>query len=617
MQPINLADNALWKQRFRITRVMSSQIATKNPSRGLVVSNQSGVFQLYAWDVNTGELRQLTDRPAGTTFGGLSPDGNTIYYFDDEGGNEIGYFVQLPFEATTDTEPVNITPELPPYATFSLSQSLNGAVLSFTAGHGGHFDIYTLSRQSDHTWGRPQLLYRTQRFTVGATLSHDGDYAVIATSERKQSYDFSLMAFNIASDSSQQTVHIIEEDDGSIRPVSFAPVADDTRLLCYTDVTGFDRPMIWDVKTGDRTDIPLQDITGNITPWGWSPDGQKILLRHEYQAKHQLYLYDLERSTLSKLNHPDGTYYGGYFVPGQEAPSTDEIHLIMQDSVQPERVVALDAITGTLKSLVFSGGDVPAGRKWRSVNFPSTGGVDIHAWLATPEGDGSFPAILHTHGGPTSVQTEQFMPLAQAFLDHGFAFLSVNYRGSTTFGREFESAIRGILGHREVDDMAAGHRWLVENNIAEAHSVLLMGGSYGGYLTLQALGRRPDLWAGGMAEVAIADWRLMYEDQAETLRGYQQALFGGTPDELPEQTRASSPITYAYAVEAPVLIIQGYNDTRCPARQMEAYEARLKSAGKDITVHWFDAGHIAGVTEQRIAHAELMLQFAYRVLGQG
>ena len=119
-----------------------------------------------------------------------------------------------------------------------------------------------------------------------------------------------------------------------------------------------------------------------------------------------------------------------------------------------------------------------------------------------------------------------------------------------------------------------------------------------------------------MAVVAIADWRLMYEDQAGTLRGYQRSIFGGTPDEKPEAHRRASPITYAENISADILVLQGANDTRCPARQMKVYESKLKELGKSIEVHWFDAGHGSLKIEEQIAHQELMLRFAYRVLGR-
>jgi dipeptidyl aminopeptidase/acylaminoacyl peptidase len=165
--------------------------------------------------------------------------------------------------------------------------------------------------------------------------------------------------------------------------------------------------------------------------------------------------------------------------------------------------------------------------------------------------------------------------------------------------------------------MAAARGWLVEQGIARADQVLLTGWSYGGYLTLQALGKRPALWAGGLAGIAIADWAAQYKDSAGTLRGYLVAFFGATPKERPEQYAASSPITYVENVQAPVLIIQGRNDTRTPARPVEMYEERMMSLGKPIEVHWFDAGHIGSFAkvELSIEHQERMLCFAYRLLG--
>ena len=92
-------------------------------------------------------------------------------------------------------------------------------------------------------------------------------------------------------------------------------------------------------------------------------------------------------------------------------------------------------------------------------------------------------------------------------------------------------------------------------------------------------------------------------------------MFGGSPAEKPEAHRRASPITYAENIAAPILVLQGENDTRCPARQMRAYEAKLKELGKPIDIYWFDAGHGSLAIEEQIKHQELMLQFAYRVLG--
>ncbi|MGH2495311.1 MAG: alpha/beta hydrolase family protein [Ktedonobacteraceae bacterium] len=111
------------------------------------------------------------------------------------------------------------------------------------------------------------------------------------------------------------------------------------------------------------------------------------------------------------------------------------------------------------------------------------------------------------------------------------------------------------------------------------------------------------------------DCALCWEDEADTLKAYDATLFKGTPQKLPEVYRTTSPITYAERVIAPIFIIQGRNDTRCPPRQVEVYEAKMKAPGKDIKVHWFDAGHISMDTERQILDQELFMRFAYRVLG--
>ena len=117
-----------------------------------------------------------------------------------------------------------------------------------------------------------------------------------------------------------------------------------------------------------------------------------------------------------------------------------------------------------------------------------------------------------------------------------------------------------------------------------------------------------------MADIAIADWNLMYEDQSETLRGYQVALFGGIPEQKPEAHAFASPITYAKDYEAPLLIIQGKNDTRCPERQMRVFIEKMQSENKELRVHWFEAGHGALKTDERIEQQEMRMAFALEIL---
>jgi dipeptidyl aminopeptidase/acylaminoacyl peptidase len=103
------------------------------------------------------------------------------------------------------------------------------------------------------------------------------------------------------------------------------------------------------------------------------------------------------------------------------------------------------------------------------------------------EGDGPFAAILKTHGGPREVETERFSPLSQAWLDHRFAYLMIDYRGSTTFGRAFQEQIWGNPGHWELEDQVAARAWLIDQGNARAKQLLWRGLRPGPHLV-------PGLW---------------------------------------------------------------------------------------------------------------------------
>ncbi|MCA9888666.1 MAG: prolyl oligopeptidase family serine peptidase [Anaerolineae bacterium] len=600
LKPLNLDASAPWRSRFEAARIVNSDIATRNPRRGVVTSNKDGAYQLYAWDVPTGQLTQMTDFPTGKVGGTISADGERIYYLHDEGGDEIGHYHYKPISGG---DPVDISPDMPAYASNYFTESFTGNHYGFAAANQFGFFIYVIDNVRG---GEPLFRFESQSLSVGPLLSYNGEIAVIATTEKAKSLHFNLEAYDIQT--GEKLGELWDGPGTSVQPVGFARRAGDMRFLATSSASGYPRPLIWNTRTNERFDLPVDDIEGDVTAWDWSEDGRLILLRQMHMAQSKLWLYDAESKQTTALNHPAGTYSKAYFSPD------GTIYAHLSDATNAERIIELE-MSGAFRRVVLDAAPDQSGIHPQSVTFSSGDGTPIQAWLYTPEGDGPFPTIVHTHGGPTGVQTNRYMPDIQAWLDHGFAFFTINYRGSTTFGKDFQDAILGNLGDLEVQDVVAGVHWLLDEGIAQPDMILKTGRSYGGYMTLQCIGKAPDLWAGGMAIVAIADWKLMYEDQAETLRGYQRALFGGSPDELPEAHKKSSPITYAEQVKAPLLVIQGRNDTRCPERQMEVYEAKLRGLGKQIEMSWYEAGHGAMTIEEQVRQMELMLRFAYRVLG--
>jgi dipeptidyl aminopeptidase/acylaminoacyl peptidase len=245
-------------------------------------------------------------------------------------------------------------------------------------------------------------------------------------------------------------------------------------------------------------------------------------------------------------------------------------------------------------------------------------GGRIHALVSTPrEGTGPFPAVFDVHGGPTAQDTDAFSPAIAAWVDHGFAVVQVNYRGSTGYGSRWRDALEGRVGLTELEDVKAVRDWAVDSGLADPDRLVLTGGSWGGYLTLLGLGIQPGDWTVGVAAVPVADYVAAYEDEMEGLQAFDRSLFGGSPAEVPERYRESSPLTYVEEVSAPVLILAGENDPRCPIRQIDNYLGRLAELNRPHEVYRYDAGHGSLVVEERITQFAAELSFAMKHLGMG
>lgn len=613
---LQLKDNARWRQRFRTSVLHYAYVAPANPSKGIVhASWDDPQSQVYAWEIPSGTVRQLTQKDGGISYGWLGPAGDFLYFLQDQKGSEIGHIARIPFEGGS---PQDLTPNLSPYTLRGFDISRRGNRLAFDAVNENGYRFYCLDLHADGSWGAPQLIYETVQETWACHLSYDGGLlAIKSTGRAPGSRRYSILVFN--TQSGHQIAELWDGFDASVEPVQFAPLPDDERLLATSTLHGFLRPLLWDPCTSERVDLPLPETSGAVVPLDWSADGARLLMQGAQQG---LFVYDLTANSLSTLTQPAGTFRGrtGPFHTGTAGSffgPDGTIWAQWSDATQPPQLLALTA-DETPRS-VLPVPPCPVGQPWRSVNFPSSDGISVQAWLGLPAGantaDGPFPTILHVHGGPSGAVSNAFDASSQTWLDHGFAYLTVNYRGSTGFGRAFQEKINGDVGHWELEDMLAARHWLLQQGIADPQAILLEGGSYGGFLTIWALSQNPNLWAGGIAPVAIVDWTMNYEDSSAAMQGWARMIFGGSPQEKPELYRQCSPLTHAAAIQAPLLIFQGRYDSRATPRQMKVFEERMQELGKDCTVIWTDAGHGTASTVSAEHRQEAHLQFAYRVLG--
>ncbi|MBV2364028.1 alpha/beta fold hydrolase [Streptomonospora nanhaiensis] len=586
-----------WQERFRAGRVGLPSWAREAPDHSLFRSDVSGTWELYAWDRASGERRQVTKRHHGTETGAIDPTGAWVWWFDDSGGDEFGVWRRRPFTGGPDERAF---PGLEPSFMGGLALGAGGsAVVGRSTDHG-------FSAHAGWAGGAAETVYAHREEGWVCGLSRDGSLIALAHSEHGDSRHMAvrvLRAPGTAPGAGDTVADLWDGPGRDLTPVGFAPAG--TCLLVLHERHGRREPLLWDPLTGDEREIRL-GLAGEV--WAdWTPAGA-LLVTEEARGRTALYRYDLGTESLTRLDVPEGV------VSAAAERPDGTVEYAWSSAAHPP------VVRDTSGSVVLraDGPQAPPSVPAEDAFVEGPGGT-VHALVSRPAtGTAPYPTVFCLHGGPQVQDRDSFDPAVAAWVDHGFAVVRVNYRGSTGYGAAWRDALEGRVGLTELEDVTAVRDWAVTTGLADPDRLVVEGGSWGGYLALLALGRHPHDWSAGIAAVPIADYATAYADEMEALRSFDRALFGGAPDQVPDRYRRSSPITYAAALRAPVLVLAGENDPRCPIRQVDTYLDRLAALGKEHEVYRFDAGHGSFVVDERIRQMAAELDFALRVTaGEG
>jgi len=591
-----------WEDRFRAPRVTLPDWASDAPDRCLVRSNASGTWELYAWDAAAARagrpaLRQATDRANGTVDGTVSRDGEHLWFHADTDGDELGTWQRQPFAGGAD---VAALPGVPPAYDAGLDFGPDGSIAVGTTSDDG-----SVVRLVSPT-GEVRELYRHAEDASLAALSHDGTLVAVGHSEHGDSRHPSLRVLAAADGS---TVGELADGPGlGVHAVAFAPLPGDPRLLVVHERRGRPELLIFHATTGEQEEIVL-DLPGEVSA-DWVPDASALLIAHDHEARSTLWRLDLGTRALTRLETPRGVVLGA-----TERPD-GSVWYAWSTAAEPTVVRGLPSGDVVLRApgSVVAPPSVPVSDVW--AEGPAG---RVHALLSLPRaGAAPYATVFVVHGGPEAHDSDAFRPDVAAWVDHGYAVVQVNYRGSDGYGSAWRDAIVGRVGLTELEDLAAVRAHLVAAGTLDPARVLLEGGSWGGYLTLLGLGVQPELWAAGLAAVPVADYVTAYAEEMEALQAFDRALFGGTPAEVPDAYTASSPLTYVAAVHAPLWVSIGENDPRCPSGQVDRYLEALTAAGRVAPeVLRFDAGHGSLVVEERIRQLRAELTFALAAVPPG
>ncbi|WP_447909214.1 S9 family peptidase [Brevundimonas bullata] len=570
----------------------------------LISSDQTGVFNAYALPVAGGDPVPLTASTTNATFAqSYFPDGRRILVAADQGGNELTHI----YVRETDGTLRDLTPGDKLKAGF-VGFSDDGQTFWLTSNErdASAFDVYAY----DATTYERKLVFQNPGLNVTG-VSGDGRLVALIKSHTSANSDIYLADLRTGGEP-----YLISEHTGDVAyDVSgFGP--NGATLIYTSDQDGeFAQAYAYDIanKAHNRT----TQADWDVMYVSFSPNGRYRVTAVNADASTELTIEDAQtRAPVRLTGLPQGDITGVRFDPGAGLAA----FTVVSDT-SPADVFVADLSTGQARRLTSALN--PAIKESdlveaTIVRYPGEGGVMVPAVLYRPKGASAAnpaPAVVLVHGGPGGQTRRGYSAMVQHLVNHGYAVLGANNRGSSGYGKTFFHMDDKKHGEADLRDIVAGGDWLRAQDWVADDQVAVMGGSYGGYITAAALAFHPDKFEAGIDIFGVTNWVRTLESIPAWWGAQRVALFDEMGDPATDATRhrAISPLFHAEKIQRPLLVIQGANDPR--VLQVESDELVEKVRANNVPVEYVvfpDEGHGFQRRANRIKAQESYLAFLNR-----
>jgi len=571
------------------------------------VSNMSGRNNLWVIPSDGGFPTQLTvsdQRQTGTAW---SPDGKWIAYQSDYDGDEQ-WDIFLVSPKTGKVVNLTRTREI---AETNPAWSPDGRYLAYEvkprAASATEIDIYDMVlREIKH------LTNNTPGDTgnYGPFWSKDGK-SIVYTQASAKGTDSNIFIADVATLKSTLLTPHEGEQLYYANDVSPRAIPDGREILITSNAAnGYFNVGVLDVS-GKGVVKPgairwLTKDTWEIVGGEFSPDGKQVIFSANVDGNQDIYLTDPATAKSTQLAIAKGVNEP---VGGPHAFSPDGSRLLYQHvgPTAPGDFWVYHLPTGKAQQITHS---LVGGVRSEDmvepylIHYPSRDGKwTISAFLYVPYNmarNGQNAAIVYLHGGPTSQSMNSFNRFIQFAVNQGYMVLAPNYRGSTGYGMEFQEANLFDMGGGDLQDILAGVDWIKQTGHLDPKKIAVMGGSYGGYLSMMAVTKAPEVWAAAVPIVPFVDWFTEIENEDPALQEYDRATMGD-PAKNKKLLQDRSPINFIDRIKAPLLLLAGGNDPRCPKSQTQQVVDAIKKRGGTVDYKIYEnEGHGFARVENQI-----------------
>ena len=575
-------------ERLYMTRSVGATAWSPDGKTIAFVSNVTGRNNIWLVPAGGGWPTQLTVSDQRQTSLAWSPDGKWIAYMSDYDGDEqwdIFFVSPKTGQVVNITNTREISEEHPRW-------SPDGRYLAYTvkpkASSVFEIDIFdTLMRDTKHlTTGTPK-----DRMNIDPVWSGDGKW-IAYTQEQAKGTDSNIFVADVRTGKS--TLLTPHEDEHLYSADDFSP--DGKHLLITSNAAnGYQNVGLLEVDS-KKIDWLTRD-KWEIGGGNFSPDGKSATWTANVDGSTDIYLRDLASGKTTSLPLPKGVNGLG----GSESAFTRDGSRLLyyhNGATSPNDVWVFSLAEGKSQQITNSlvGGVRPEDMvEPFLVHYPSRDGKwTISAFVYVPYNmarSGQNAAVVYVHGGPTSQTVNSFSRIIQHMVNQGYMVIAPNYRGSTGYGKEFQQANLFDMGGGDLQDVIAAAEWIKQTGYLDPKKIALMGGSYGGYMTMMGVTKAPDVWAAGVPIVPFVNYFTEIANEDPVLREMDLATMGD-PEKNKDLFRDRSPIFFIDQIKAPLLLLAGGNDPRCPKEEaQQVVEAVKKRGGIAEYKVYEDEGH--------------------------
>ena len=594
---VEQGEESLSLQRLYMTRQVGATAWSPDGKTIVFVSNLSGRNNLWLVPAEGGWPTQLTVSDQRQTHPAWSPDGKWIAYQSDYDGDEqwdIFFVSPKTGQVANVTKTREISEENP---TWSPDGRYLAYMVKAKTSSSYEIDVFdTLMRETKH------LTTNTapDKLNTNPIWSRDGK-RIAYTQEEAKGSNSNIYVVEVASGKS--TLVTPHEGEQLYSANDFSP--EGTSLLVTSDAgNGYQNAGILDIST--KKIHWLTQEKWQVSGRNFSPDGKIAVLVVDVDSDTEIYQYDLVSGRHTSLPLPKGVNYPGgaesafshngttllYYHNGPSAPNDAWVyHLATGKSTQ---------ITHSLMA------GVPASHFVEPflVHYPSRDRQwTISALLYVPRNmqrNGQNAAIVYVHGGPAAQSVNSFNRFIQHIVNQGYMVIAPNYRGSTGYGKEFQQANLFDMGGGDLQDVLAATDFLMATGYPDKKKLVVMGGSYGGYLSMMAVTKAPELWAAGVPIVPFVNWFTEIQNEDPVLQQSDRATMGD-PEKKPDFFRERSPFFFVDKIKAPLLLLAGAHDPRCPPEETtQVVDAVKKQGGIADAKIYENEGHGFSKVENQI-----------------